>query len=164
MSGSPSPNALADQARSRAHARYRAEMGLRHAVVGMLVLATAACGSPEPTALAGPDGVTVLASSPTDSGMEALGGGVLAVVDGCLGLEGSDGLDGLVVSWPRGSEPLEDEVGVRVPDGRTFVVGDEVTFGGGQVAADETESEACGGTTQVWKVGTIPRSTPTTTP
>jgi hypothetical protein len=134
------------------------------AVTGLLVLPTAAgCASPEPAALAGADGVTVLATSPTDSAMEALGGGVLTVVDGCLGLEGGEGFDGLVVAWPRGSEPLEDAVGVRVPDGRTFVVGDEVTFGGGQVDADEMESQACEGTAQVWKVGSIPRPTPTTT-
>lgn len=131
---------------------------------GLVLAAVAGCGSAAPAAVVGVDGVTVLATSPTDSGMEALvQGGVLTIVDGCLGLEGGEDSAPLVVSWPRGSEPLDNEVGVQVPDGRAFVVGDEVTFGGGQVDADEMESEACEGAEMVWKVGSIPRPTPTTT-
>jgi hypothetical protein len=68
----------------------------------------------------------VLVSGRPKAGMDALGGGRLEVVGGCLGASGS------VIVWPQGTEVIdEDPLQIDVPDYGTFNVGDEVRVGGG---------------------------------
>lgn len=72
--------------------------------------------------------VTVLVSERSDAGMDALGGGRLEVVGGCLGASGS------VIVWPHGTEVLEDEpLTVDIPNYGKFALGEEVRVGGGFV-------------------------------
>ena len=72
--------------------------------------------------------VTVLVSERTGSGMDALGGGRLEVVGGCLGA------GGYVFVWPHGTEVVDDEpLTIDVPGLGTFGLGDEVEVGGGFV-------------------------------
>jgi hypothetical protein len=80
--------------------------------------------------------VTVLVSAPPDAGMDALGGGRIEVVDGCLGA------DGAVIIWPHGTE-LVSEVPVRidVPEVGTVGPGDRVELAGGYVFEPETPGE-----------------------
>lgn len=91
--------------------------------------------------------VTVLVSEPAGGGMDALGGGRLEVVGGCLGASGS------VIVWPNGTELVEDEpLTINIPDYGTFALGDEVQVGGGYVlehSSDEVEpgDYAVGGVT-----------------
>jgi hypothetical protein len=47
--------------------------------------------------------VTVLVSERMGAGMDALGGGRLEVVGGCLGASGS------VIVWPHGTEVVDEE-------------------------------------------------------
>ncbi|MCF6745292.1 hypothetical protein E9529_13615 [Blastococcus sp. KM273128] len=73
-------------------------------------------------------GVTVLVSERTGSGMDALGGGRLEVVGGCLGAGGS------VVVWPHGTEVVDEEpMTIDVPGHGIYGLGDEVEVGGGFV-------------------------------
>lgn len=73
-------------------------------------------------------GVAVLVSEPTDAWMEALGGGRLEVVGGCLGASGS------VIVWPPGTEVVKDNpLTIDIPDYGTFALGDEVQVAGGFV-------------------------------
>ena len=82
--------------------------------------------------------VTVLVAAPGLDGMDALGGGRLEVVGGCLGASGS------VVVWPPGTEVVSEEpLRIDVPDVGTVGVGDEVQVGGGYVlehSSDEVEA------------------------
>ncbi|MEJ5867673.1 hypothetical protein WDV85_07965 [Pseudokineococcus sp. 5B2Z-1] len=100
--------------------------------------------------LVGAHGAAVVATSPVDSAMEASASGTVGVVGGCLGIV--DGT-GMVVSWPRGSRPLEDRVGVRLPTGRTIEAGEVIDFAGGDQEADAATREACAGTTSVFMFG-----------
>ena len=60
--------------------------------------------------------------------MDALGGGQLEVVGGCLGA------NGVVVVWPHGTEVLdEDPLRIEVPRYGTFGLGDHVQLSGGYV-------------------------------
>lgn len=60
--------------------------------------------------------------------MDALGGGHLEVVGGCLGA------DGIVIVWPHGTKVLDDDpLTIEVPDNGTFSLGDVVRLGGGMV-------------------------------
>lgn len=81
--------------------------------------------------------VTVLVSERTGAGMDALRGGRLEVVDGCLGASGS------VIVWPHGTEVVEeDPLRVAVPGHGTVGLGDEVQVAGGYVlehSSDEME-------------------------
>jgi hypothetical protein len=96
-------------------------------LAGLLALAAAglvACGGQVITA----GEVTVLVSERTGAGMDALGGGTLGVVGGCLGADGS------VIVWPHGTEVVdEDPLTIEVPGYGTFAVGDQVQVGGGYV-------------------------------
>ncbi len=73
--------------------------------------------------------VTVLVSEPAVAGMEALGGGRLEVLSGCLGASGS------VIVWPHGTEVVKDEpLTIDIPNYGTFALGDKVReLGGGYV-------------------------------
>jgi hypothetical protein len=72
--------------------------------------------------------VTVFVSEDLGSGMDALGGGRLEIVGGCLGAGGS------VVVWPHGTDVVdEDPVTIEIPGYGTFGLGDEVRLGGGYV-------------------------------
>jgi hypothetical protein len=72
--------------------------------------------------------VSVLVSERATSGMDALGGGRLEVVGGCLGA------DGTVIVWPHGTKVInEDPLTIEIPDNGTFTVGEEVRIGGGYV-------------------------------
>ena len=53
--------------------------------------------------------------------MEALGGGRLEVVGGCLGT------NGYVIVWPHGTEVVEDDpLTIAVPRTGTYALGDDV--------------------------------------
>jgi hypothetical protein len=81
--------------------------------------------------------VTVLVGQRSGSGMDALGGGVLEVVGGCLGAGDH------VVVWPHGTEVVdEDPLTIDVPgEGEGEVsLGDEISLAGGYV--DESDGGA----------------------
>ena len=93
-------------------------------------LALAACGGQAQRLSAGE--VTVLVAAPPDAGMDALGGGTVEVVDGCLGA------DGAVIIWPHGTRVLSEEpVEIDVPDLGAVGLGDTVELGGGFVFEPE---------------------------
>lgn len=72
--------------------------------------------------------VTVLVAAPAMDGMDALGGGRLEVVGGCLGASGS------VVVWPHGTEVVNEEpLTISIPDVGTYRLGDDVRVAGGYV-------------------------------
>lgn len=79
----------------------------------------------------------MLVSERAGSGMDALGGGHLEVVGGCLGASG------YVIVWPHGTEVVKDEhLTIEVPDYGTFAVGDNAQVAGGFVlehSSDEVE-------------------------
>jgi len=81
--------------------------------------------------------VTVLVSERAEAGMDALGGGTLEVVGGCLGASGS------VIVWPHGTEVVQDDpLTIDIPDYGTVALGDEVQVGGGYVlehSSDQVE-------------------------
>lgn len=94
----------------------------------------AACGGGGQVISAGD--VTVLVSEETGSGMEALGGGQLEVVGGCLGASGS------VIVWPHGTEVAHDEpLTVDVPGYGTYGLGDEVQVAGGGVGLERSSTD-----------------------
>jgi hypothetical protein len=101
-----------------------------------LVLSLSACGGQVISA----GDVTVLVSERTDAGMDALGGGVLEVVGGCLGASGS------VIVWPHGTEVVQDDpLTIDIPDYGTFALGDEVQVGGGYVLEHSSDNVESGG-------------------
>ncbi|HYO18103.1 MAG TPA: hypothetical protein VES02_05480 [Dermatophilaceae bacterium] len=72
--------------------------------------------------------VSVLVSERATSGMDALGGGRLEVVGGCLGAGGT------VIVWPHGTKVVnKDPLTIEIPDNGTFTLGEEVRVGGGYV-------------------------------
>lgn len=88
----------------------------------------AACGGGGGGEVISAGQVTVLISEQTGSGMDALGGGQLEVVGGCLGTSGS------VIVWPHGTEVVdEDPLMIDVPGHGTYGLGDEMQVGGGFV-------------------------------
>lgn len=93
--------------------------------------ALAGCGGGE---VISAGNVTVLVSERTGSGMDALGGGRLEVVGGCLGASGS------VIVWPHGTEVAdEDPLTIEIPDEGTYALGEEVRLGGGYVLEHSSE-------------------------
>jgi hypothetical protein len=92
-------------------------------------------GSSQPNPSAG--GVTVLVSESSGPGMEALGGGRLEILSGCLGASGS------VIVWPNGTEIVKGEpLTINIPTYGTFALGDKVRVAGGFVlehSSDEVE-------------------------
>jgi hypothetical protein len=90
----------------------------------VLLLLVTACGGAVITA----GDVSVLVSERTSSGMDALGGGRLEIVDECLGASGS------VIVWPHGTDVVkQDPLTIDIPGYGTFTLGDEVQVGGGFV-------------------------------
>jgi len=81
--------------------------------------------------------VEVLVAAPAAGGMEALGGGELQNVGGCLGADGS------VIVWPHGTQVLEqDPLLVDIPGYGSFGIGGRVRVGGGYVlehSSDDVE-------------------------
>ena len=99
--------------------------------VGGLVLSLSACGG---RAISAGD-VTVLVSERADAGMDALGGGNLEVVGGCLGAGGS------VIVWPHGTEVVQDDpLTIEIPDYGTFGLGEEVQVAGGYVLEHSSDN------------------------
>jgi hypothetical protein len=96
-------------------------------LIALAVPLLAACGGGE---MISAGEVTVLVSEQTGSGEQALGGGQLEVVGGCLGASGS------VIVWPHGTEVVdEDPLLIYVPRHGTYGLGDGIRVGGGVVLA-----------------------------
>ncbi|WP_299051874.1 hypothetical protein [uncultured Nocardioides sp.] len=97
-----------------------------------------------------PDGTQVLVSGPGGGGEDALTAGPLEVVDGCLGV------GGLVVVWAHGTEVVDGEPAITLPDGERVALGDVVELGGGAHAYDELGGpaprvpEECRGGGDIW--------------
>ncbi|MCW2829945.1 MAG: hypothetical protein JWP31_637, partial [Aeromicrobium sp.] len=89
------------------------------------------------------DGDTVILVDKTFAGgMDALGGGVLADVGGCLGWTSRRGSDegATVVIWPHGtSVTTADPLRVDI-DGKTYRIGDKIQIPGGEVGPLEPTS------------------------
>jgi hypothetical protein len=99
--------------------------------LGGLVLPLSACGG---RAISAGD-VTVLVSERAVAGMDALGGGNLEVVGGCVGASGS------VIVWPHGTEVVQDDpLTIDIPDYGTFALGDEVQVAGGYVLEHSSDN------------------------
>lgn len=105
------------------------------ALIAVLTLVMTGCGGQVISA----GGATVLVSERTGSGMDALGGGRLEVVGGCLGT------DGYVIVWPHGTEVVqENPLTIRIPDTGQFALGDTVQVGGGFVLEHSSQTVAPG--------------------
>lgn len=106
---------------------------MRCSVVALVVasLLLSGCGTETSDAVQSSSdsgGVTVLVSKSSDAGMDALGGGRLEVLGGCLGASGS------MYVWPKGTEVVRAKpLTIEIPDTGTFAVGDDVRVGGGFV-------------------------------
>jgi hypothetical protein len=71
--------------------------------------------------------------------MDALGGGRLEVVGGCLGA------NDYVIVWPHGTEVVEENpLTIRIPDNGDFALGDKVEVAGGFVLEHSSETVAPG--------------------
>jgi hypothetical protein len=83
--------------------------------------------------------VKVVVSNPARGELNALGGGRLEVVGGCLGASGS------VVVWPNGTTVVQDEpLTIDIPDYGRFSLGDNVRLGGGYVLEHSSDDVAPG--------------------
>lgn len=81
----------------------------------------------------------VLVSEFAESGMDALGGGRIEVVGGCLGASGS------VIVWPHGTEVVhEDPLTIDIPGYGTFALGDDIEMAGGYVLEHSSEESQPG--------------------
>lgn len=70
----------------------------------------------------------MLVGEPSSAGEDALGGGTLELVGGCLGTSGT------VVIWPDGTEVVsEDPLTIDLPGRGAFSLGDDVQVPGGMV-------------------------------
>ncbi len=105
-------------------------------IVAVLLLASCSnsadegSDSPEPRVLER-DGVTTFVLGDVDGAGEALIEGPLSLTEnGCLAITVANGQT-YVLAWPPGVELLTDDAGVHVPDVGDFVVGDEISAGGG---------------------------------
>jgi hypothetical protein len=99
---------------------WRVRVGCGAAVASALL---AACGGAVETSQA-----TVLVAGPATSGMDALGGGALEVVQGCLGV------DDVVVVWPfRTRVVREQPLTIEVPGAGVVSLGEQVSLAGGFV-------------------------------
>jgi hypothetical protein len=78
--------------------------------------------------------VSVLVAGPATSGMDALGGGTLEVVNGCLGT------DGVVVVWPFRTRVVQEQpFTIEVPGAGVVALGEQVTLAGGFVQESDGE-------------------------
>lgn len=106
---------------------------LAPALSGLFLLA--GCGGEVMTA----SGTTVLVGAPSRSGMDALGGGTLEVVGGCLGASG------YVIVWPHGTDVVdEDPLTVDVPGVGRVALGEEFQVGGGFVLEHSSTTRSPG--------------------
>ena len=106
----------------------------RSGALAASVLLLGACGGEAQPLTAGD--VTVLVAAPPGAAMDALGGGTVEVVDGCLGA------DGAVIIWPHGTRVVSDDpVAVDVPDVGEVGLGDTVELSGGFVFEPESPGE-----------------------
>jgi hypothetical protein len=72
--------------------------------------------------------VDVLVAQQAGAHMDALGGGRIEIVGGCLGADGS------VIVWPHGTEVTsENPLTIEIPGGHTVTLGDNVRLGGGWI-------------------------------
>jgi hypothetical protein len=95
-------------------------------------------------------GVKVLVAGHQGSGMDALGGGTLEVVDGCLGASGD------VYVFPQGTDVVdEDPLTVDIPGVGEVALGEELVIGGGWVLEHPSDQVPSGGTFDVADV-TVP--------
>lgn len=100
--------------------------GRRTPLAACLAITVALTGCAGKVIVAGD--VSVLVSERPKSGMDALGGGQLEIVGGCLGAGGT------VIVWPYGTKVVEEEpLTIDIPDNGTFTLGDDVHVGGGYV-------------------------------
>ncbi|TCI98846.1 hypothetical protein [Aeromicrobium sp. IC_218] len=99
----------------------------------LLVASVAAgCGRvPDVTTLPAPSPSprpVLLVDEPTTASMNALGGGRIEVVGGCLGADGG------VIVWPHGTRFVgDDPLTVEVPGHGRFALGDRISLGGGWI-------------------------------
>lgn len=114
----------------------------------LIGLVLSGCADPEhEVAIPTSGGVTVLVSEPSDAGMEALGGGRLEILGGCLGASGS------VIVWPHGTDVVDEEpLTIAIPGYGRFALGDKVRVAGGYAlehSSDDAEhgSYQAGGAT-----------------
>ncbi|MFO6454464.1 MULTISPECIES: hypothetical protein [unclassified Aeromicrobium] len=97
----------------------------------LLALALTGCGGKEITA----GDATVLVGERSSSGADALGGGTLELVGGCLGASG------VVVIWPVGTDVVdEDPLTIDIPDLGEFSIGDRVEVPGGMVVESSSKT------------------------
>jgi hypothetical protein len=70
----------------------------------------------------------LLVDEPTTASMNALGGGRIEVVGGCLGAD-----EGVIV-WPHGTRFVgDDPLTIEVPGRGRFALGDRISLGGGWI-------------------------------
>ncbi|GAA2089218.1 hypothetical protein IDH50_16000 [Aeromicrobium tamlense] len=97
----------------------------------LIALALAGCGGKEITA----GDATVLVGERSSSGADALGGGTLELVGGCLGA------DGIVVIWPVGTDVVdEDPLTIDIPHLGELSLGDRVEVPGGMVLEHSSDT------------------------
>ena len=113
-------------------------------LVGLLGVAGVFAGCGGQTISAGE--TTVLVGQRTNGGDDALGGGTLEIVGGCLGASGS------VIVWPHGTKVVdENPLTIDIPDKGTFSLGDQVEVPGGFVLEHPSDDVVAG----PYKIGSI---------
>ncbi|MQW76374.1 hypothetical protein GHK92_10840 [Nocardioides sp. dk4132] len=119
---------MADTRTNRSRPLLAPALGLLVAVGGLT-----GCGDAASEVVSAGD-VEVLVAEPLGGVMDALLTGRLVVVDGCLGVEGEEAGDRMVVIWPHGTEVI-DAAGpaIDVPGEGEIGIGDAVHVGGGAV-------------------------------
>jgi hypothetical protein len=94
-------------------------------------------------------GVKVLVAGDRSDGMDALGGGTLAVVGGCLGADGD------VYVFPQGTEVVDEEpLTVEIPGVGEVSLGEEFVVGGGY-AVEHSSDDVEPGAIEIGRV-TVP--------
>lgn len=85
------------------------------------------------------DGAVVLVSERPSAGMDALGGGRLEVIDGCLGAGGA------VIVWPFRTTIVDhDPLTIEIPDDGVYALGDDVQVSGGYVLEQSSTARVAG--------------------
>lgn len=109
-------------------------------LAGVLIAIVVVRNTGEKVVNAGGD-TLVLVDQKTRGGMDALGGGTLADVGGCLGWAPAPGsTQGTVVIWPHGTNvETPDPLRVRI-DGKVYELGDSIRIGGGNTGRLEPSS------------------------
>ncbi|WP_395644554.1 hypothetical protein [Terricaulis sp.] len=113
-------------------------------LIFLAVTALAACSQPTTTATTAGDPIPAdvapyiaRARAPADAEMEALTGGVLTIVDGCVRITQPTGNPGRLVVWPAETTVDASTGAVRIRNGRTGVevsVSETVQLSGGESA------------------------------